>query len=164
MTVAASLHLPLLSKPSCKMTNHPSSVLSGQVSGEATVPSTRGADRAVTLGGHQLLQHSQGWTWAELAVCSWTAIIPRVWPRLQLTESSTPLSALTFKTAGSMTESLIGASYRKNPICAPPRRMQQSEQLSSPASRKAKGSSVPLLGKRKGGNPAWVLVHRMRQL
>lgn len=105
----------------------------------------------VTLEGHQLLQHSEGWTWPELAVCSWTAIIPCVWPRLQLTDSSTPLSAPTFGCAGSTTQSLIGASYRKNSICAPPRRMKHSEQLPPPASRKQRAALCHFWGSRREG-------------
>lgn len=34
-----------------------------------------------------------------------------------------------------MTESLTGASYRKNSICAPPRRMKHPEQLPPPAGK-----------------------------
>lgn len=118
-----------------------------------------------TLEGHQLLQHLQGWTWAELDVCSWTAIIPRVWLGLQLTDSSTPLSAPTFRWQEARLSLWQGffLQEKSHLFSSQEDETLKAEQLPPPASRKAQSSSVPLLGKGKGGNPAWGLVHRIRQ-
>lgn len=148
VTVAASLHIPLPSKQSCKMTSHPFSALSGQMSCEASVP-TRRADRAQSLWSDTNLcgihgdEHGQNLSFvAELQhspVSSCGSSPSTAQHHYQHQPSDGRKHKLCFGRCFQQEKSHLCSSQENE--------THKAEQLHSPPSRAANGISVSLLGK-----------------